>query len=139
MASLIDDVGTAAAWIAAALRSSGYSADFSPASLWVVDRFVDDHSSGGQPRPGGLLAKDLGKRLFALGAYVGEVLRSTLGGTWQADDSDPQGEINVALVLPDGSVVWPVQRVIKRYRNGDEDSIGVYGAGLGLPVGPRPA
>jgi hypothetical protein len=40
--------------------------------------------------------------------------------------------MNIALHLPDGSIIWPVQRVIKRFRNGPEDSIAFYGAVLGL-------
>jgi hypothetical protein len=34
--------------------------------------------------------------------------------------------------VPDGSTIWPVQRVIKRFRNGPEDSIAFYGTALGL-------
>jgi hypothetical protein len=77
MASLAEDLDSAADWISTALSSSGYLADFSPSSLWAVDRFLDDHSVKGRPRPGGLLEKDLGNRLFALGAYTGEVTCST--------------------------------------------------------------
>jgi hypothetical protein len=81
----------------------------------------------------------LGQRLFSLGAYVGEVVRRNLGGEWQTDDADPQGEINVALKLPDGSLIWPVQRVMKRLKNGPEESIAVYGSALGLQIGEKAA
>lgn len=80
MSSLTDDLTTGSDWMSQALRSSGYLADFSPASLWSVDRFFDDHAPAGAPRRGGLLATDLGTRLFSLGAYTGEVLRRNLGG-----------------------------------------------------------
>jgi len=139
MASLLEDLDTAAGWISGALRSSGYAADFSPASLWSIDRFLEDHTTAGRPRPGGLLAADFGQRLFALGAYTGEVIRRNLGGTWRADEDDPDGEINVELVLPGGGVIWPVQRVMKRCANGAEDGIAVYGALLGLSVGAPPS
>jgi hypothetical protein len=33
--------------------------------------------------------------------------------------------MNIALHLPDGSIIWPVQRVIKRFRNGPEVLQGV--------------
>lgn len=52
-----------------------------------------------------------------------------------AEDDDPDGEINIRLCLNTGSVIWPVQRVIKRFRNGAEDSIAVYAALLARPVG----
>jgi hypothetical protein len=55
--------------------------------------------------------------LFALGAYVGETVRRGLGGAWDADDEDPNGEINIALHLPNSLIIWPVQRVIKRFQS----------------------
>ncbi|MFC8349990.1 hypothetical protein [Streptomyces sp. NPDC057280] len=71
MATLPQDVTSAAEWIAGALQHSGYQADFSPQSLAEIDRFIDDHWSDGRARPGGLLADALGHKLFSLGAYVG--------------------------------------------------------------------
>ena len=136
--SIVDDVAVAADWIAAALTSSGYRADFTPASLWEVERFFDEQTANGRAVRSGLLGQDLGSRLFAVGSYIGEVLSRQLGGAWQGDDTDPEAEINVALVLGDGSTVWPVQRAMRRYANGEEDSIAAYGAALGLDVGERP-
>jgi hypothetical protein len=138
MGTLLEDVDAAAAWISTALSSSGYRADFSPESLWSIDTFLDEHSTNGKARPRGLLATDLGSRLFALGAYTGEVIRRGVGGAWRVDDQDPEGEINIQLVLADGGRVWPVQRVLKRFSNGPEDGIAAYGAALGLDVGPAP-
>jgi len=139
MGTLIQDIQQASDWIARALRSSNYRANFSPQSLWEIDLFFDDHSANGEPKPKGLLSQDFGMRLFSLGAYVGEVVRRNLGGEWQTNDADPQGEINVTLKLPDGSLIWPVQRVMKRLKNGPEDGIAAYGLGLGLAVGQKPA
>lgn len=129
---IVEDIRISAEWIAQALTLSGYKADFSPASLKEIDRFFDEHSLDGAAKPGGLLSEQLGQRLFALGAYVGEVLRRSLGGEWFGDDSDPEAEVNVQLNLPDGSKVWPIQKVMKRFKNGKEDSIVAYGAVLGL-------
>jgi hypothetical protein len=135
VASLIEDLDGAATWISQALQASGYAADFTASSLWSIDRFVDEHTQSGRARPGGLLATDFGPRVFALGAYTGEVIRRNLGGEWHADDNDPDAEINVELQLPGGGVIWPVQRVMKRCLNGAEDGIAAYGAALGLDVG----
>ena len=132
------DAKEAAAWIASALSSSGYSAHFSGPSLWEVDRFFEEHSKNGQPRPHGLLSEGLGSRIFALGAYVGEVLLREVGGAWEGNDADPQAEINLALRLTDGSQVWPVQRAMKRLTLGPEESIGAYGLALGVAVGAKP-
>jgi hypothetical protein len=139
MGTLKEDIDDAAEWIATALSSSGYAADFTPRSLWEIDRFFDDHSHDGAPRPGGLLSEGLGSRVFALGGYVGEVIRRALGGTWVVDDeSAGDAEIEIQFRLDDGSIIWPVQRVMKRYKLGPEEGIGDYGFALGLDVGPKP-
>lgn len=134
MATIREDIQTAAEWIAEALTVSGYDADFSPNSLVEVDRFLSEHSVDGQPVPGGLLAESLGARLFALGAYSGEVVRRNVGGEWRGDDDDPSVEVNVELHLPDSTICWPMQRVMKRYKNGPEASIAHWGAHAGLNV-----
>jgi hypothetical protein len=132
MGTLIEDATASADRVAVALTSSGYRADFSADSLIEIDRFFDEHARAGRPVPGGLLAAQTGQRIFALAAYVGQVLRRGIGGHWQADDVDPQGELTMSLLLPDGHVVWPMQRVFKRMANGREDSIAFYATMCGL-------
>ena len=82
MANLVKEIAVAADEIARTLRGSNYRANFSPESLWDIDLFFDDHSEGGAPKAKGLLAEQLGRRLFALGGYVGETIRRKLGGEW---------------------------------------------------------
>jgi hypothetical protein len=136
---IVEEAPRMAELVAKALTSDGYGADFTPASLWEIDRFFDEQTRKGGPRRWGLLAKDTGVRLFSIGAYVGEVVRRDVGGEWEADDEDEQAELNLALRLPDDSVVWPVQRAIKRMRNGAEDGIVAYAVALGVHVGEKPA
>jgi hypothetical protein len=124
--------------VAVALTGDGYAADFTPASLWEIDRFFKEQTRKGEPRRWGLLAKDTSLRLFSLGAYVGEVIRRDVGGEWEVDDDDPQAELNLALRLVDDSLVWPVQRAVKRMRNGAEDAIVPYAVALGVDVGEKP-
>ena len=135
---IVGDAETSANWMAGALQSSGYAADFSPGSIWELERFFDEQAPNGKARPGGLLAEGLGQRLFGLGSYLGEVILRSLGGEWAGDDDDPSAEINLALVLPDGTEIWPVQRVMRRFKEGPEDSVAAYAAVLGLDVGPQP-
>jgi hypothetical protein len=73
--TLREDVDASAEWIAEALTSSGYRADFE----------------------------------------------------WSTDDDAPDGEIHAAVVLADGTSVWPMRRVMQRYSNGPEDGIYEYG------------
>src|SRR4051812_15584458 len=108
MGTVIEDAKEASSWIATALSSSGFAADFSPASLREIDRFFDDQVQGGVAKPGGLLSQDLGARLFAVGAYIGEVIRRERGGEWVAKEDDPEAELNIAVRLPDGSTFWPM-------------------------------
>ena len=138
MGEIVEDVLEAAELMAVALRTSKYRADFTPASLWEVDRFFDEQSRNGAPVKGGLLDVQLGMRVFAMGAYVGEVLRRNLGGTWHGDDEDEEAEMNVELLLSDTTVCWPVQRVMKRFVLGPGEGLAAYGRELGLDVGPRP-
>jgi hypothetical protein len=127
---VVHDAVASAKWIAKALKGSGYRANFSLESLREIDRFFDEQAPGGNPRPGGLLSKDRGPRLFALGAYVGEAIRRQTSGQWEGDDDDPDAEINLAVRLKSGPVIWPVQRVMKRFQNGAEDGIYAYGYAL---------
>jgi hypothetical protein len=138
MSTLREDIVASADWISRALLSSGYTVDFGPQSLWEIDRFFDENIRNGAATPRGLLAKDLGARLFAIGAYIGEVVRRRQGGQWITDEADPQGEINVELRLPDGTRCWPVQRAMKRFKQGAEDAIAAWGLGMGLSVSLRP-
>jgi len=131
---IVGDALASAEQISRALSQSGYKADFSLESLKQVDRFFEEQVANGQPKPGGLLSQQLGARLFAIGAYVGEVIRRRNGGEWQGNDNDPQAEVNIAVRLKTGVILWPVQRVMKRFKNGAEDGIWVYGA-----VAPSPA
>ncbi len=131
--SIVSDALASAEWIANALSSSGYRADFTLTSFEDIDRFFDERAPGGVARPEGLLSEDVGSRLFAIGSYIGETLRRQLGGEWIGDDNDPQAEITISIKLADGSIIWPVQRAMKRFRNGPEDGIAAYGAALSRP------
>ena len=124
--TLLQDIMTSQDWVAKALNSSNYKADFSINSLKEIDRFFDEQNT-----PDGIINRNRGQILFALGAYIGEVIISAYGGEWLTDDNDPQGEVNIAVKLKNGSIIFPVQRAMKRYQNGKEDSIYDYGYVLG--------
>jgi len=135
--NVADEMAKSADWISMALKSSGYRADFSPESLREIDRFFEEQSAGGTPKPGSLLANDVGQRIFAIGAYTGEVVRRNRGGTWVDADQGPDADINIELHLPDGTCCRPVQRAMKRLKNGAEDGIAAWGSGAGLEMRPR--
>jgi len=134
MTNLKEDIAKGSQWISSALKASGYNADFSANSLAEVERFFNENSKDGSPVPTGLLSEDVGNRLFSLGSYVGEVIRRSSGGEWITDDSDHQGEMSVVLKTSDGTIIWPMQRMMRRLKNGAEDSIIDYGVSLGLKI-----
>ncbi len=120
--TLADDIPKAADWLAENMARFGYPLDGTVESFRVLDRFFED-----QCRPGGLLDGKVGRQLFAIGSYMGQVFCKCLGGKWETDDTDPMGEINILVRLPDGVVIWPVQRAMKRYEKGREESLYGYG------------
>src|SRR6187551_2004435 len=128
MPSLEEDIKTASNWIVAAFASDNYKLDYSITSFITIDLFIKKETKNRQPIPGGKLSRNAGSVIFALGSYVGEsIIKNVPGASWITDDTDPKGEVNVAIKFPDNSMIWPVQRVIKRIQNGPEDSIYVYG------------
>ena len=127
---IVKDVVGAADWMAKALCSSGYGANFSLESFREIDRFFDDQAPDGKPRPTGLLSEQLGQRIFGIGAYIGEVIRHEVGGEWIGDDADPQAEINVAIRQENGTTIWPVRLVMKRFQSGPNESVYAFGVGL---------
>jgi hypothetical protein len=131
--TLLSDIKKASAWITEALNSSGYAVSMNIESLKEVDRFFNEQMDDAThtPKQGGLLSENIGSRLFAIGSFMGEVIISEFGGKWIADDNDKHGEINIAVELLNGSIIWPVQRVMKRYGEGPENDIYNYALVVG--------
>lgn len=119
--TLEEDIHTACEWVVMALNSSGYKADYTLESMKEIDRFIDEQSG-----ENGIISRNRGKIIFSLGCYIGETVIRIYGGKWHTDDNDPQGEINAAVELENDTVIFPMQRVIKRYQNGSEDGIYAY-------------
>ena len=108
-------------------RHLGYKADFKIESIRELERFMKDNvETEGGAKVGGQLSEGMGNKLFLLGSYLGETIRRKIGGVWHGDDSDPEATINVEVVGPNESVIWPIQRIMKRFQNGDEDDLWAY-------------
>ena len=128
MATLLEDIKTQSDWIVKAFKSDGLILDYTIHSFIEIDKFISLHTKNGKPVPGGRLSNGYGPILFSIGSYVGETfIRTVPGSVWVTNDDDPLGEINAALQFADGWTVWPIQRVIKRFENGAEDSVYTYG------------
>jgi hypothetical protein len=128
MGTLKEDINEQANWIVKAFAADGLKLDFTIRSFIEIDRFFIKHSFEGKPKKGGRLASNLGPIIFSIGAYIGNfIINNVPGSIWETDDEAAGGELTISIKLPDNSVIWPVQRVMKRFKNGLEDSIYVYG------------
>jgi hypothetical protein len=123
---VVREAKTAAIDAARFLRSVGYGADASFESLKEVERFMAENCDEGRPSPGGQLEKELGVKLLAIGCYVGDVMRRELDGRWVPSEADPDKFLDLSVHYGNGSIIWPVHRVFKRFQNGEEDSIWAY-------------
>ena len=141
MGTIYQDIATAAEAIAVELADHGFELDFTLASLAEVDRFFDQNSALDADTTDSLLAARLGQWLFSLGAYSGEVLRRAIGGQWRWNglDDDKAASTDTELVLVDGSIVFPLQKVWKRLMNGDVDAMAIWGADMVTAVEPPDA
>ncbi|MBR1599371.1 MAG: hypothetical protein IJ661_10755 [Lachnospiraceae bacterium] len=119
--TLAEDIPVSAEWAKDNLNKTGYEVDYNLESMKEVERFFNEQS-----KEGGVLTGKSGSILFSLGCLIGETIIRICGGEWVTDDDDPMGEINIAVKLPNDAVVWPVQRCMKRLKNGDEENIYDY-------------
>jgi hypothetical protein len=133
-----EQVPVQAEWLVKNLTSLKYKADYTPASLWEVDRFVAEGFPDGEPAP--RLQKDVGRIIFAVGAYTGEVVRRAKGGRWYwgGRPDDPEAEVGIELKVQEGASVLPMKRALGRIREGIRMSVAAFGRELGLEVGAIP-
>ena len=124
MPTLLEDIRTHSDWIVRSFAADKLKLDYTVHSFIEIDRFFHIHSKNGQAVKGGRLSENYGMIIFSIGSYVGETLIKTLPGSiWITDDNDPEGEATASVKLPDGMIIWPMMRVLKRFKEGPEDSV----------------
>lgn len=115
---------------------------FTAKSLWVIDNLL---VSDEQHKPGGLLFfgedeqspvsnMQRQQRIFEIGAYVGEVVRSYHGENCKWGE---RGNDEFRLHWPDREPIFPMQCIEDRIRNYETGSIIKWGEDAGLHVGKR--
>jgi tetratricopeptide (TPR) repeat protein len=86
--------------------------DRSPAGLHALDQYVSLIApKSAKPTRS---ARWLERSSVLVGAYLGEVLREALGGTWRDLIGSPGGPDSYTLLLPDGRSTEPVVRAFER-------------------------
>jgi hypothetical protein len=126
---LLDDIKYHSDLIMKAMNNAGYQVDMSVNSLKEIDRFFNEQMDDTlhKPKPGGFLSYDnMNTIFFGIGSLIGEIIIHVYGGEWIVDDNDKYGPVNIAVRLSDGSFIWPVQRVLKRRKEGPENNIYHY-------------
>jgi hypothetical protein len=126
-AALASDMERKAEAIVAAAAASREELDFSLESLVALDAMLDRLFGRRWPvgRNGRLDASRFGPMIEPIGAYVGETLRRSVGGTWGSNEAFGPG-----LLLPSGTWTFPLAKAEKRFHNGHEDSLAFYGSVL---------
>ena len=105
--------------------SFGVRPDYSPASLLVLDAYLDEiWGTAGKRREDPAWKMNRGQELqtMMVGCYAGEVVCRQLGGQWQ---HDPQKQVVHATVfLPrTGYHVLPIAKALKRITSGADDRL----------------
>lgn len=128
MGTLYEDIKVHSAWLVNAFKADGLLLDNSIDSIIEIDKFFYKNMSGNVPKRGGrLYGSGYGGILFSIGAYVGEtIIKNVPESKWITDDSLEEGTLYVSVILPDGAEIFPVEKVIKRFKNGPEDAIYPY-------------
>jgi len=113
--------------LVAAAAASGDTLDFSLESLVTLDALLDRlFARRWAIRGGGRLdVKQYSRMIEPVGAYIGETLRRSAGGTWTVDDEHGPG-----IELPSGTRTFPLAKAEKRFHNGHADNLGVYGGAM---------
>lgn len=62
--------------------------------------------------------------IFMLGCYLGEVLRYSIGAKWI---NDKNAKFPISMKLKNGETIMPFERIKKRIKNGNQESIYDYG------------
>ena len=128
MATLLQDIEAQSDWITKAFAADKFKLDYTIRSFIEIDSFFNKHSKDGKAVKGGRLTENLGAIIFSLGAYVGQtIIKNAPDAVWKTDDNDPEGELSASVKLPDGTIIFPMQRIMKRFQNGTEDAVYVYG------------
>ena len=129
MGNLKEDIKDGAEWTVTAFKALGKDLDYSIKSVEHIENILEEQFKNGKPIENGLFANGLGSKVFSIASYIGEVIiRNTNNTNWEFDSADPENDFNMMVSSKSGSKIWPMQKLGKRIKNGNEDNIFHYTA-----------
>lgn len=113
-------ISDAVDWIIKKLISEGYTVDINIESLKEIDRYFMDEINNIKKSNKPVYfqtsyIKDYSYKLYSIGSFVGEVIRTEYGGEWITDNVEDG--VNIPLLLSNGSTIWPIHRIMTSQRN----------------------
>lgn len=115
-------------WIVKCFATENLNLDYTMNSLRYLDKFLEENVTNGIPNWNGILYKDHQEILYGMGVYLGETLRISIpDAKWLTQTKEGINHLTGEFQLPNGTIIYPIARVKKRFENGEEDSIYPYG------------
>jgi tetratricopeptide (TPR) repeat protein len=106
----------------------GAPLDRSPAGLYSLDHYVTLIAPK-NARPA-RRARWLQRSSVLIGAYLGEVLRETVGAVWRDVIGSPSGPGSYTLLLPGGGSTEPIAQAFERLSGGSSEQLSRYVLGV---------
>ncbi|MEO7174972.1 MAG: hypothetical protein ABIV51_03970 [Saprospiraceae bacterium] len=96
--------------------------DYSVSSLKEIETYLATTISDSKIKKGSLFRDNTDSMAFALGAYLGEVIRKNCNGVrWNTDDME--SAIGILQESPSGAKAFTINRAYKRIFEGESDSV----------------
>ena len=99
--------------------------DYSLESLNRIEEYISNTFTDLKAKKNSFFAEDTDSKTFALGAYLGEVIRKNGKGVrWNNENSE--SPIEIIQETPNGAKALTINKAFKRIYNGEGDSIHHY-------------
>lgn len=96
--------------------------DYSVESLKKIEEYISINSKDLKPKKNSFFANDTDSKTFALGAYLGEVIRKN-GNAVRWNNENSESPIEIIQETPNGSKALTINKAFKRVYQGEGDSI----------------
>jgi len=102
-----------------AKNMTGQVLDYSPNSITVLESIIDAMRRDGAP------FHKMGDTIFCMGCYLGEVFVRNGHRKWAAKESSPMKDFSSSFLIKLSATAYcnPIDKVVKRIENGEEDSL----------------